>query len=236
MSRREHQKLTPWEMLGLKLRSRAMELRLHGAEVARRAGLSAAQYNNYTNGKRKPDPFTLYNISVVLGIPVDELLNPKPLLLERDAATYQALRRFHRACEQLSGDDIHVLADFAEMTAGRRMRGNSAPLARGLSATWQALARVHERLIPVIIRKYAPARLEAEQHRRDDGNLWLFITTDHERTPDAKSLKQALRTLAKELLSLPEDGIDAEILAHTLSQTASISLRVRLGQPPWEQR
>lgn len=62
------------EGVGSRLRSRALELGLSDAEVARRAGLTATRYGHYVNDYREPDLATLVRICRVLGLRPDELL------------------------------------------------------------------------------------------------------------------------------------------------------------------
>lgn len=60
--------------VGNRLRSRALELGLSDAEVARRAGLTATRYGHYVSDYREPDLATLVRICRVLGLRPDELL------------------------------------------------------------------------------------------------------------------------------------------------------------------
>lgn len=62
------------EGVGSRLRSRALELRLSDAEVARRAGLTPTRYGHYVSDYREPDLATLVRICRVLGLRPDELL------------------------------------------------------------------------------------------------------------------------------------------------------------------
>jgi transcriptional regulator with XRE-family HTH domain len=62
------------EGIGDRLKSRAAELGLSGAEVARRAGLTATRYGHYVQDIREPDLATLVRICRVLGIRPDVLL------------------------------------------------------------------------------------------------------------------------------------------------------------------
>ena len=56
------------------MRSRALELGLSDAEVARRAGLTATRYGHYVSDYREPDLATLVRICRVLGLRPDRLL------------------------------------------------------------------------------------------------------------------------------------------------------------------
>ena len=60
--------------IGDRLRARAAELGLSGAEVARRAGLTATRYGHYLQDIREPDLATLVRICRVLGLRPDVLL------------------------------------------------------------------------------------------------------------------------------------------------------------------
>ena len=62
------------EAVGSRLRSRALDLGLSDAEVARRAGLSTTRYGHYVTDYREPDLATLVRICRVLGLRPDELL------------------------------------------------------------------------------------------------------------------------------------------------------------------
>ena len=62
------------QVLGEQLRTRAKELDLSDAEVARRAGLSPRRYGNYVTGDREPDLQTLVRICRVLTTTPDQLL------------------------------------------------------------------------------------------------------------------------------------------------------------------
>ena len=62
------------EGIGNRLRSRALQLGLSDAEVARRAGLTATRYGHYVNDYREPDLATLVRICRVLGLRPEELL------------------------------------------------------------------------------------------------------------------------------------------------------------------
>jgi transcriptional regulator with XRE-family HTH domain len=62
------------EGIGDRLKARAAELGLSGAEVARRAGLTATRYGHYLQDIREPDLGTLVRICRVLGIRPDVLL------------------------------------------------------------------------------------------------------------------------------------------------------------------
>ena len=62
------------EAVGSRLRSRALDLGLSDAEVARRTGLSTTRYGHYVTDYREPDLATLVRICRVLGMRPDELL------------------------------------------------------------------------------------------------------------------------------------------------------------------
>lgn len=66
------------EGVGNRLRSRALELGLSDAEVARRAGLTATRYGHYVSDYREPDLATLVRICRVLGLRPDDLLAYEP--------------------------------------------------------------------------------------------------------------------------------------------------------------
>lgn len=60
--------------LGQRLRTRARELGLSDAEVARRAGLGQTRYAGYVTDRHEPDLTTFQRICAVLGMPAADLL------------------------------------------------------------------------------------------------------------------------------------------------------------------
>lgn len=62
------------EEYGERLRSRARELGLTDAEVARRLGLAQSRYANYVNGNREPDLATFARICRALATTPNEIL------------------------------------------------------------------------------------------------------------------------------------------------------------------
>ena len=75
---------------GERLRSRARELNLSDAEVARRLGLEQARYSRYVNGLREPDLRTFARICAVLSTTPDAILGVSAPA--RDAAEADQLR------------------------------------------------------------------------------------------------------------------------------------------------
>ncbi len=71
--------------IGDRLRLRATELGLSGAEVARRAGLTTTRYGHYVSDYREPDLATLVRICRVLALRPDELLGYEQPDQARDA-------------------------------------------------------------------------------------------------------------------------------------------------------
>lgn len=110
--------------VGRRLRSRAVELGLSDAEVARRAGLTTTRYGHYVTDTREPDLATLVRICRVLGISPDELLAFD--LTERDdlSRRRQSVARFAEAMDA-STLDIAV-AVMQALAATARVRGYAA--------------------------------------------------------------------------------------------------------------
>lgn len=64
--------------LGNRLRTRARQLGLSDAEVARRVGLGQTRYAGYVVDRHEPDLSTFKRICAVLGISATELLGDDP--------------------------------------------------------------------------------------------------------------------------------------------------------------
>lgn len=84
--------------LGNRLRTRARQLGLSDAEVARRVGLGQTRYAGYVIDRHEPDLLTFKRICAVLGISATELLGDDApdddkagALRARISATVQAL-------------------------------------------------------------------------------------------------------------------------------------------------
>ncbi|WP_316172271.1 helix-turn-helix transcriptional regulator [Bradyrhizobium sp. SZCCHNRI3037] len=109
------------QVLGQKLRSRAKELGLSNAEVARRAGLSERRYGFYVTGDREPDLSTLLRICKVLASTPNSLLGISEDGKEGSnrAAILERLRAATRA---LSEHDLQIVAIQAEALAAHRGR------------------------------------------------------------------------------------------------------------------
>ncbi|NPU11980.1 helix-turn-helix transcriptional regulator [Bradyrhizobium sp. 83002] len=109
------------QVLGQKLRSRAKDLGLSNAEVARRAGLSERRYGFYVTGDREPDLSTLLRICKVLATTPNALLGISEE--GREGSNRAALSdRIRTAIRALSEHDLQVLAIQAEALVGHRGR------------------------------------------------------------------------------------------------------------------
>ncbi|WP_315803026.1 helix-turn-helix transcriptional regulator [Bradyrhizobium sp. SZCCHNS3002] len=108
-------------VLGQKLRSRAKELGLSNAEVARRAGLSERRYGFYVTGDREPDLSTLLRVCKVLATTPNILLGVSDDGKEGSirAALVERLRMASRA---LSDNDLQSLVVQAEALVTHRGR------------------------------------------------------------------------------------------------------------------
>jgi transcriptional regulator with XRE-family HTH domain len=99
------------------LKSRAAELGVSNAEVARRAGLSERRYGNYIVGRREPDLQTLVRIAEVLETTPDVLLGvtdtgKQDLLLDK----------INSAIKPLSRPDKETVAAMVEGLANLRRK------------------------------------------------------------------------------------------------------------------
>lgn len=97
--------------LGDRMRSRARELGIADAEVARRAGLTQTRYANYVADRHEPDLQTLVRICVALEVTSDELLGVE--LAAESRPTLGAL------VESLDDSDRAMLSAVAEGLALR---------------------------------------------------------------------------------------------------------------------
>jgi len=223
-------------VLGLRLRQRREELGLSGAAVARRARIGARRYHNYEKDERTPDPATLQKISAALETTMDELLSAAPVLFHRDPETYDAMRRFEEAGIELSGEQLQMLADVAEVARQRR-RDEIARQARlyerdpfvpALSKALSDLALVYERLLPAIIHGHRPKRVEATVLERSNGVLLINVIVNYAPDTDPDVAASSLCRLAKE--RLPVRDADLEVMSKDKSQgAAQVILRVVCG-------
>jgi transcriptional regulator with XRE-family HTH domain len=106
----------PMTPFASKLRSRAAELGLSNAEVARRAGLSERRYGNYVLGRTEPDLAALGKIARALG------LTPNDLLGFSSAGPATIDGRISLALPSLRDDDLEVVLVQIEALARERRR------------------------------------------------------------------------------------------------------------------
>jgi transcriptional regulator with XRE-family HTH domain len=107
--------------LGQKLRSRAKDLGLSNAEVARRAGLSERRYGFYVTGDREPDLSTLLRICKVLATTPNTLLGFPEDGKERSTRA-SLVERFRIASRALPEDELQSLVVQAEALVTYRGR------------------------------------------------------------------------------------------------------------------
>lgn len=107
-------------MFGKRLRSRARELGLSDAEVARRAGLTERRYAFYVSGDRQPDLATLVRISNVLACtPNDLLLETPPAAAEPRT---ELMGRLQSVASAIADDDLRIVVIQAEAVFHMRTR------------------------------------------------------------------------------------------------------------------
>jgi len=139
------------EGIGDRLKSRAAELGLSGAEVARRAGLTATRYGHYVQDIREPDLATLVRICRVLGLRPDVLLAYDQADPASDAlmAKRAAVAAYVDVLDAGSLDLVLLVVQAIAATTGLR----STPLAPG--DTSLAASRPRTKKVPTP--KEAPA-------------------------------------------------------------------------------
>jgi len=98
--------------IGSRLRTRAEELQLTDAEVARRLGLSQSRYAHYVSGTRSPDYQTLARICSILMTSPDYLLGFSKKVVERPS---EQKLLWDRAAAALSEMDLRSLRLAAEI-------------------------------------------------------------------------------------------------------------------------
>lgn len=103
---------------GNRLKSRAAELNLTAAEVARRAGLTSNRYSNYVSGIREPDLATLVRIANVLETSSDDLLGIAPPARKSDRTL--RIERLVTAAKQMSMAELEVIVLSAEAVATKK--------------------------------------------------------------------------------------------------------------------
>ncbi len=110
------------EGIGDRLKARAAELGLSGAEVARRAGLTTTRYGHYLQDIREPDLATLVRICRVLGLRPDVLLgyNQAGVAAGEAAAKRARIASFAEALDQGSLDLALLVMQAIAATAGLR--------------------------------------------------------------------------------------------------------------------
>jgi transcriptional regulator with XRE-family HTH domain len=215
-----------WKIeLGNRLRLRGRKLGFSGAEVARRAGLTDKQYSNYLTGARAPDGRTLRKISIALDTTMDELMN-SDALLHQDENTYKAGRRFLDAIENLTAQDIRLIADFAEFVQFDRRDEHRSRfhLTPGVSA----LALAHELLIPSIIRNLN-ARGVGTAIEVKKGQLILQVFAFFRPSDDVAALKKACLALAKERLHLSMDKLSLSQTEQPTTLGPAVIFTAKLG-------
>ena len=108
--------------IGDRLKARAAELGLSGAEVARRSGLTTTRYGHYLRDIREPDLATLVRICRVLALRPDVLLGyDEAGAAPREAAAKRArIASFAEALDQGSLDLALLVMQAIAATAGLR--------------------------------------------------------------------------------------------------------------------
>jgi transcriptional regulator with XRE-family HTH domain len=101
-----------------RLRTRAKDLGLSNAEVARRAGLSERRYGNYVLGRTEPDLKALSQIARALGLTPNDLLD----FDQSPASTPTIQEKITLALGRLAEHDLEVVLVQVEALAKARSR------------------------------------------------------------------------------------------------------------------
>jgi len=221
--------------LGLHLTKQMEELGLSGAKVAREAGISARQLNYYANGERLPDVITAKKIASILGITLDDLVDPKSFLTHRDERTHTALQRFLEICTDLEPVDVGMLSQFAEFIAERRREEAKAEVnfGVGIPPVCERLMRVHHILIPAILKRFSATLLETAVIPRHDEKLWVMISLGFDRHGDRRAISNEIVAMATATRRL---GLGKDEVRPLLADSKMINVEVCLGPDPGQQK
>jgi transcriptional regulator with XRE-family HTH domain len=218
---------------GIRLRNRALQLELKGAEVARAAGLEPKTYNTYVNGRSMPTPLVLARIAGALHLTVDELLKSEPVVSDHDPETARALHRFNSIFYELSADQIEFLGDVATVSKSRAFRKRQTQNQNRERSPLARLAIAYEELLPAIIRGYSPLNVETALIQRDDNHDWLQIELLFKRGTDLSKMIDALKKLASERMNASSDDLKVRAAApEPRGVPLVIDLRLGLTAPP----
>lgn len=121
------------EGVGRKLRSRALELGLSDAEVARRTGLTATRYGHYVSDYREPDLATLVRICRVLGLRPDELLGYEKLGADGDELAIRR-RRLEGFVHALDAETLDLALSVVQALAATSALRSSETEASGIQS------------------------------------------------------------------------------------------------------
>jgi transcriptional regulator with XRE-family HTH domain len=113
--------------IGDRLRSRAKELQLSDAEVARRLGLAQSRYAHYVSGSRSPDYQTLARICRVLLTSPDYLLGFSVETAERPPEQALLQDRVAAALGEMDLRSLRLAADMLDLIA-RQPRDGDEPI------------------------------------------------------------------------------------------------------------
>lgn len=209
---------------GYRLQTRAMQLGLKGAEVARLAGLNPKAYNNYVNSRRLPALYELPRIAAALETTLYQLLDVRSMLSTRDERTYRSMQRLDRAALELTPEDIDLLADVAEATTWRRRNEERREVRPS------RLSLAYESLIPAIIEGFPSVPFETWTQDNSDLDKCLRISLTFRKGSNLKGLIADLTRLTMERM-----GVQREELSVTRTSQAidgvNVMITVRLDRP-----
>lgn len=101
------------EDFATRLRRARENRQLKQADLARRTGLQPSAISQFETGQREPSPENLRKLAAALETSTDYLLTGVP----ESAFAGPQLRAVVKYAQSMSGDDLDILKDFAELLA-----------------------------------------------------------------------------------------------------------------------
>ena len=213
--------------LGERLRRRARELKLSGAEVARRAGIAPRRYNHYVNGTRQPDPFALEQLSQSLGISLDGLLRGKSGGAP-EHVNLGAVRHRQRPTPPTARSSGTLSPAEPSAGAGTAQPARPSNPYRSGSIT-DALRHAHGEVIPALLSKFRPRFLHTGMQAEGDSEVWLYVDGEFDPGPGPSNRAAAMAHYLRAILPWPETKL-AVMLNTQLVGRRTIVLKWVLGR------
>ena len=181
--------------LGARIDARVRELKLKHSTVAQRSGINYKTYMNYISGTHTPDPFTLQAIATVLTTTTEALTSNESAWYSDDPRSAKALHDIRNSALDLTSDELEMLAELALCVRTRRLERNFN--LRHQDAALELQARIHERLLPVILREQVPVEIMTCFSPTIYSPNWMQISVQYRPDADLEQAQAALVELIK---------------------------------------